>query len=203
MFQYKFVFSQLASFLDRNHFNYLVRKYDGDKYVKSFTCWNQLMALMFGQLCNRESLRDVVVALEVHQSKCYHLGMGRNPIAKTTFATANQNRDYRIFEDFAFYIMKEACEKRATNILDIPGNKYAFDSTTIPLCLTTFPWAKFRRKKGGVKAHVLYDVEAQVPAFYTVTTASKHDSTAMSSRNTTGLPKTLNLWKGLSPRLVS
>jgi transposase len=78
-------------------------------------------------------------------------------------------------------MMKEACEKRTTNILDIPGKKYAFDSTTIPLCLATFPWAKFRRKKGGIKAHVLYDIEAQVPAFYTVTTASKHDSTAMSS----------------------
>ena len=78
-------------------------------------------------------------------------------------------------------MMKEACEKRATHILDIPGKKYAFDSTTISLCLSTFPWAKFRRKKGGVKAHVLYDIEAQVPAFYTVSTASKHDSTAMSS----------------------
>ena len=78
-------------------------------------------------------------------------------------------------------MMKEACEKRATNILDIPEKKYAFDSTTISLCLSTFPWAKFRRKKSGVKAHVLYDIDAQVPAFYTVTTASKHDSTAMSS----------------------
>ena len=107
--------------------------------------------------------------------------MGRNPIAKATLAYANQNLDYRIFEDFVFYIMKEACEKRATNIFRIPGNKYAFDSTTIPLCLAIFPWAKFRIKKGGVKVHVLYDIEAQVPAFYTVTTASKHDSTAMSS----------------------
>ena len=137
--------------------------------------------MMFGQLSNRESLRDLIVTFEAHQAKQYHLGLGRNPIAKATLAYANQNRDYRIFEDFAFYIMKEACEKRATNILEIPGNKYAFDSTTIPLCLATFPWAKFRRKKGGVKAHVLYDIEAQVPAFYTVTTASKHDSTAMSS----------------------
>lgn len=77
--------------------------------------------------------------------------------------------------------MKEACEKRATNILNIPGKKYAFDSTTIPLCLATFPWAKFRRKKGGVKAHVLYDLEAQVPTFYIVTTASKHDSIAIST----------------------
>lgn len=126
-------------------------------------------------------MRDLIVAFEAHRAKQYHLGVGHEPIAKTTLASANQNRDCRIFEDFAFYMMKEACEKRATNILDIPGKKYAFDSTTISLCLSTFPWAKFRRKKGGVKAHVLYDIDAQVPAFYTVTTASKHDSTAMSS----------------------
>ena len=181
MNQGQYVFSQLVSHLDRNHFNYLARKYDGNRYVKHFSCWNQLLAMMFGQLSNRESLRDVVVALEAHHSKCKFLGIGSKPIAKTTLASANQNRDYRIFEDFAFYMMKEACEKRATNLLDIPGKKYAFDSTTIPLCLSTFPWARFRRKKGGVKAHVLYDIEAQVPAFYTVTTASKHDSTAMSS----------------------
>lgn len=94
MFQYKLVFAQLTSFLDRNHFNYLVCKYQGYRYVKTFTYWNQLNALMFGQLCNRESLRDVVVALETYRSKWYHLGMGKEPIAKTTFATANQNRDY-------------------------------------------------------------------------------------------------------------
>ena len=116
MFQDKFIFAQLTSFLDRNHFNYLVRKYDGDRYVKSFTCWNQLMALMFGQLCNRESLRDVVIALEAHQSKCYYLGMGRNPIAKTTFVTANQNRDHRIFEDFAFFMMEQARIRAKKNL---------------------------------------------------------------------------------------
>ena len=181
MFQDKYVFSQLTAFLNRTQFNNYVRKYDGNRYVKHFTCWNQMLAMMFGQLSNRESLRDLIVAFEAHRGKQYHLGLGREPIAKTTLATANQNRDYRIFEDFAFYMMKEACEKRTTNILDISGKKYAFDSTTIPLCLATFPWAKFRSKKGGVKAHVLYDIEAQVPAFYTVTTASKHDSTAMSS----------------------
>lgn len=179
MNQDRYVFAQLTSFLNRTQFNNYVRKYDGNRYVKHFTCWNQLLAMMFGQLSNRESLRDLIVALEAHRGKCYFLGLGREPIAKTTLATANQNRDYRIFEDFAFYMMKEACEKRATHIMDIPGRKYAFDSTTIPLCLATFPWAKFRSKKGGVKAHVLYDIEAQVPAFYTVTTASRHDSTAM------------------------
>ena len=175
----KYVFAQLVEFLDNNKFRHLVDKYDGNRYVKSFTCWNQLMALMFGQLCNRESLRDVVVALEAHQSKCYHLGMGRNPIAKTTFATANQNRDYRIFEDFAFFMMEQARKKRATGIFKLKGNVYAFDSTTIPLCLSVFWWAKFRKKKGGVKAHVLYDLESQVPAFFHITTASVHDSKAM------------------------
>lgn len=181
MNQDKYVFAQLVEFLNKNKFRKLVDKYDGNHYVKHFTCWNQLLAMMFGQLSNRESLRDLIVALQAHQRKRYHLGLGREPIAKTTLSTANQNRDYRIFEDFAFYIMKEASEKRATNILDIPGKKYAFDSTTIPLCLATFPWANFRRKKGGTKTHVLYDIEAQVPTFYTVTTASKHDSTVMNT----------------------
>lgn len=179
MFKDKFVFSQLIAFLDRNHFNYLVRKYDGDKYVKHLTCWNQLLALMFGQLSNRESLRDLIVALEAHQSKCFHLGLGRKPIAKTTLATANQNRDYRIFEEFAFYMMEQARRNRAADIFKLGGKVYAFDSTTIPLCLSVFWWAKFRKKKGGIKVHVLYDLEAQVPAFYHITTASVHDSKAM------------------------
>ena len=179
MFKDKFVFSQLTAFLDRNHFNYLVGKYDGNKYIKHLTCWNQLLALMFGQLCNRESLRDVIVAIGAHRTKCFHLGLGRKPIAKTTLATANQNRDYRIFEEFAFYMMSQAREKRAEDIFKLGGKVYAFDSTTIPLCLSVFWWAKFRKKKGGVKAHVLYDLEAQVPAFYHITTASVHDSKAM------------------------
>lgn len=179
MFQDKFVFSQLTAFLDRNHFNYLTRKYDGNKYVKHLTCWNQFLTLMFGQLCNRESLRDVIVALEAHRSKCFHLGLGRKSIAKTTLATANQDRGYRIFEEFAFYMMAQAREKRSADIFKLGGKVYAFDSTTIPLCLSVFWWAKFRKKKGGVKAHVLYDLEAQVPAFYHITTASVNDSKTM------------------------
>lgn len=175
----KYVFAQLIEFLNNDKFRRLVDKYDGNKYVKHLTCWNQLLALMFGQLSNRESLRDVIVAIEAHRSKCFHLGLGRKPIAKTTLATANQNRDYRIFEEFAFYMMAQAREKRAADIFKLGGKVYAFDSTTIPLCLSVFWWAKFRKKKGGVKAHVLYDLEAQVPAFYHITTASVNDSKAM------------------------
>ena len=157
----------------------MVDKYDGNRYVKHFTCWNQLLAMMFGQLSNRESLRDLIVAFEAHRAKQYHLGLGRKPIAKTTFASANQNRDYRIFEDFAFYMMEQARKKRVTDIFKLKGNVYAFDSTTIPLCLSVFWWAKFRKKKGGIKAHVLYDLESQVPAFFHISTASVYDSKAM------------------------
>ena len=175
----KYVFSQLTSFLDRNHFSYLVRKYEGDKYVKHFTCWNQLLVMMFGQLSSRESLRDLIVALEAHQPKCYHMGMGTKPVTKTTLARANQDRDYRIFEDFAFYMMDQARKKRIDHIFKLNGNVYAFDSTTIPLCLSVFWWAKFRKRKGGVKVHFLYDLEALVPAFFHITKASVHDSRAM------------------------
>lgn len=169
----------MIEFLNNDKFRRLVDKYDGNRYVKHLTCWNQLLALMFGQLSNRESLRDLIVALEAHQSKCFHLGLGRKPIAKTTLAAANQNRDYRIFEEFAFYMMEHAQERRAADIFKLGGKVYAFDTTTIPLCLSVFWWAKFRKKKGGVKAHVLYDLEAQVPAFYHITTASVYDSKAM------------------------
>ena len=179
MFQDKYVFAQLTAFLNRTQFNNYVRKYDGNRYVKHFTCWNQLLAMMFGQLSNRESLRELIVAFEAHRAKQYHLGLGRKPIAKTTFASANQNRDYRIFEDFAFYMMEQARKKRVTDIFKLKGNVYAFDSTTIPLCLSVFWWAKFRKKKGGIKAYVLYDLESQVPAFFHISTASVYDSNSM------------------------
>lgn len=147
MFQDKYVFAQLVSFLNRSKFNRIVAKYKGDKYVKHFSCWNQLLAMMFGQLSNRESLRNLVVALNAHHSKCYHLGMGKN-VSKSSLSRTNQDRDYRIFEEYAYYLVGQAKEKRVTNIFNLGGNVYAFDSTTIDLCLSVFWWAKFRRRKG-------------------------------------------------------
>lgn len=146
--------------------------------MKHFTCWNQLLALMFGQLSNRESLRDLVVALDTHRSKCYHLGLGKN-ISKTSLERANQTRDYRIFEEFAYFLVNEARQKRTADIFSLGGNVYAFDSTTIDLCLNVFWWAKFRKKKGGIKIHTLYDVETQIPTFFHITAASVHDTKAM------------------------
>lgn len=174
----KYVFAQLSAFLDRNKFNHIVRKFNGDKYVKHFTCWNQFLALMFGQLSNRESLRDLIVALDAHRSKCYHLGMGKN-VSKSSLARANQDRDYHIFEEFAYFLISEARKKRVVDIFKLEGNIYAFDSTTIDLCLSVFWWAKFRKNKGGIKMHTLFDIETQIPAFIHLSEASAHDSTAM------------------------
>ena len=177
----KYVFSQLTEFLDNNKFRRLVDKYKGDFHVKHFSCWHQLLTLMFGQLSGRESLRDLTTVLEAHQSKCYHLGLGSSPASRNTLSVANQNRDYRIFEEFAFFMMAEARRKCAVDIFMLGGNAYAFDSTTIPLCLSVFHWAKFRRRKGGFKTHTLFDLETLVPSFYHITTASVHDSKAMSA----------------------
>ena len=175
----KYVFAQLVEFLDCFKFRRIVTKYNGDKYVKHLTCWNQFLAMMFGQLANRESLRDLIVALDAHRSKCYHLGLGKN-ISKSSLARANQDRDYHIFEEYAFYLVSETRKRCCNDIFELCGNVYAFDSTTIDLCLSVFWWAKFRKKKGGIKVHTLYDVETQIPTFFHITSASTHDSKAMS-----------------------
>ena len=174
----KYVYSQLLSFLDPFIFLRISKKYDGDKYVKHFTCWNQLAVLMFGQLSNRESLRDVVLATQAHWTKAYHLGFGK-AATKSNLSKANINRDYRIFKEFAYRVVAQAQECRATDIFKLGGNVYAFDSTTIDLCLSVFEWALFRRKKGGVKIHTLYDVETQIPTFFHITPAKVHDTKAM------------------------
>ena len=178
MYVRKYVFSQLTSLLNRNKFNYIVSKYKGDRYVKSFTCWNQLLVMMFGQLSNRASLRDLTTSVGVHWKKSYHLGFGKR-ITKSNLSKANESRDYKIFEEFAYYMIAEARSKRMSEIFKLDGNVYAFDSTTIDLCLSVFWWAKFRKTKGGIKVHTLYDIETQIPTFIHITTASVHDMNTM------------------------
>ena len=174
----KYVFSQLLDFLDKDVFLRISNKYNGNRYVKSFTCWNQLAVMMFGQLSNRESLRDLVLATQAHASKAFHLGFGKYA-SKSTLADANTKRDYRIFEEFAYRVMAEAQKCRAVEIFKLGGKVYAFDSTTIDLCLSVFEWALFRKKKGGVKIHTLYDIETQIPTFFHITPARLHDTKAM------------------------
>lgn len=174
----KYVFSQLLDFLNKDVFLRISNKYNGNRYVKSFTCWNQLAVMMFGQLSNRESLRDLVLATQAHANKAFHLGFGKHA-SKSTLADANTKRDYRIFEEFAYRVMAEAQKCRAVEIFKLGGKVYAFDSTTIDLCLSVFEWALFRKKKGGVKIHTLYDIETQIPTFFHITPARLHDTKAM------------------------
>jgi len=174
----KYVFAQLVEFLDCFKFRRIVAKYQEDRYIKPFSCWNQLLVMIFGQLSNREGLRDLIVALEAHWRKLYHLGMGKS-VTRSNLSKANELRDNRIFEDFAYHLVAEARSKSTEKIFGFDGHVYAFDSTTIDLCLEVFEWAKFRKHKGGIKIHTLYDIEAQVPASFHITTASINDIKAL------------------------
>ena len=180
MNQGKYVFAQLAEFLPQRVFDGIVKKYDGDKYVRHFTCWNQLLCMLFGQLTNRDSLRDLIVALEAHSKKSYHLGLGKS-VTRSNLAKANLNRDSKIFEEYAYHLIGIARNKRANEDFEIKGKIYAFDSSTIDLCLSVFWWAKFRKTKGGIKIHTLFDITTQIPAFIHITSASVNDMIAMDS----------------------
>jgi hypothetical protein len=177
MNQGKFIFSQVTEFLPVRIFDKYVALYEGNKKVRSFTCWNQLLCMMFGQLSNRDSLRDLIVCLEAHSSKYYHLGLGRN-VSRSTLADANEKRDYRIYEQFAYEmitIARGCCLNDTDFRLGIKGNVYAFDATVIDLCLNVFWWATFRRAKGAVKLHTLYDVKTSLPSFVHITAGDVHD----------------------------
>ena len=177
MNQGKYVFSQVVEFLPSRVFDKYVNQFDGNKNVKHFTCWNQLLCMMFGQLSNRDSLRDLIVCLEAHSSKYYHLGFGKN-VSRSTLADANEKRDYRIYEQFAYEMINIArthCLNDTDFRLSIKNNVYAFDATVIDLCLNVFWWATFRRAKGAIKLHTLYDVKTSIPSFVHITTGDVHD----------------------------
>ena len=179
MNQGRYIFSQLCDFLPVDFFKWLVKKYEGNKYVKSFTCWNHLLVLLFGQLSNRESLRDLVVTLAPHKRSFHHLGFGKS-VTRSNLGKANEVRDVRIFKEFANRMIAIAREKR-TGVKDffLDNKVYAFDSTTISLCLSVFWWTKLHHGKGGVKMHTLYDVRTDIPSFVIITDASVHDSKVM------------------------
>jgi hypothetical protein len=174
----KYIFSQLVEFLPQRVFDRFVTKYDGNKKVRHFTCWNQLLSMIFGQLSSRDSLRDLIIVFEAHQSKSYHLGFGKN-VTRSNLSKANENRNYKIFEDFANHLILIAQEKNSNGSFEIKGNIYAFDSSTIDLCLSVFWWAHFRKTKAGIKLHTLFDINTQIPVFIHITEANIHDVNAM------------------------
>lgn len=176
MNQGKFIFAQLTDFLPQRVFDSIVEKHQGNKYVRTFTCWNQMLCMVFGQLTTRDSMRDLMLSLEAHQSKYFHLGFGSS-ISRRNLGEANENRDAKIFEEFAYILINEARKSCYRNDFEIKvdGNIYALDSTTIDLCLSVFWWAEFRKAKGGIKMHTLFDVKTSIPSFLHITTAKVHD----------------------------
>lgn len=178
MNQGKYVFAQLTELLPQRVFDRMVSKHDGNKYVRHFTCWNQLMCMVFGQISGRESLRDLLVVIKAHQRKSYHLGFSKS-VTLSNLAKANEKRSFLIFEQYANYLIALARSKSNESDLGINGKVYAFDSTTIDLCLGVFWWATFRKTKAGIKLHTLFDITTQIPAFVHFSEADLHDVNAM------------------------
>jgi hypothetical protein len=174
----KYIFAQITEFLPKRVFDCIVARYSGDKYVRHFSCWNQMLCMIFGQLTNRDSLRDLILAIDAHSRKTYHLGFGKN-VTRSNLSKANESRNCKIFEEFAYHLIEIARNKRANDNFEIKGKVYAFDSSTIDLCLNVFWWAKFRKAKGGIKLHTLFDITTQIPAFIHITAATVNDVNAM------------------------
>ena len=173
----KTIFSQLMSFMPDYEFDKCVDKYDGNYKVRAFSCRSHFYVMSFAQLTYRESLRDIEVSLKALSNKLYHSGIS-HAVPKSTLAEANETRDWRIYADFAQILIKEArklYKKDNDFLLDIDNMAYALDSTTIDLCLSLFPWAKFRKNKGAVKAHTLLDLRGSIPTFIEITDGSVSD----------------------------
>jgi len=176
MYQGRTVFSQILDFLPMHKFRQCVNRYNGNKGVRTFTCLDQFMCMAFAQLTYRESLRDIECCLRSMKEKLYHMGI-KGRISQSTLGDANENRDWRIYGDFAMYLIGQARQLYAGEDfgLELKETVYALDASTIDLCLSVFPWARFRTTKAGIKLHSLLDLRGNIPSFVDITDAKVHD----------------------------
>jgi len=172
----KTIFAQLMDFLPAHEFRQCVERYQGHYKIKSFTCWDQFLCMAFAQLTYRESLRDIQACLRGSQQKLYHLGF-RGKVSRNTLAHANQVRDWRIYGDFAHILIAQARRLYAQEDFGVELEEavYAFDASTIDLCLSVFPWAKFRQRKGAIKLHTLMDLRGSIPTLIFITHGKVHE----------------------------
>lgn len=178
----KTVFSQIMDFLPIYEFQKCVDRYNGNHKIKRFTCMDQFLCMAFAQLTYRESLRDIEACLRAAQNKLYHMGI-RSKVSRNTLANTNQVRDWRIYADFAQILIKTARRLYANEDfgLQLEQTVYALDATTIDLCLSLFPWAKFRKRKGAIKLHTLLDMRGSIPATIIITHGKVHDVNILDS----------------------
>ena len=176
MYQGRSIFSQILDYWPRYHFQKCVNRYQGNYRSRSFTCFDQYLCMAFAQLTYRDSLRDTVCCLRAMQEKLYHVGI-KGKVSRSTLADANEKRDWRIYCDLAQYLIQQARRLYAKDDfgLQLDETAYALDSSTIDLCLSLFPWAKFRSTKGGIKLHTLLDLRGNIPSFVSITDAKVHD----------------------------
>ena len=170
------IFSQVIDFLPQNKFRRCVDRYNGNYRVRSFTCYDQLLCMAFAQLTYRESLRDIECCLRAMREKLYHIGI-RGKVSRNTLAKANEKRDWRIYSDFGQTLIHEARRLYVDDDfgLELKETVYALDSSTIDLCLSVFPWARFRKTKGAIKLHTLLDLKGDIPSFIWITDGKVHD----------------------------
>ncbi|MDO8957832.1 MAG: IS4 family transposase [Deltaproteobacteria bacterium] len=174
----RIIFSQLMDFLPKHEFNKCVHRYQGNHWIRTFSCFDQFLCMAFAQLTYRESLRDIETCLRAMQPKLYHAGI-RGRVSRSTLADANEKRDWRIYADFAHVLIQRARQMYAGEDLGIQLNQtaYALDSTTIDLCLSLFPWATFRQNKGAIKLHTEMDLRGCIPCVIRITHGKVHDVT--------------------------
>ena len=179
MFNGHYIFTQITKFLPQRQFRKIVEKYPDKTLGWSFSHWNQLLVLMFGQLMGCDSLRELTDITTAHSKRSYHLGFGSTPVVRSTLSKANMLRDPCIFEEFAFYMISVAQKMCITKGFELHGKFYAVDSTTIDLCMSMFMWACFRSSKSGIRVHTQIDIVTEIPVFYRITNANVHDSKFM------------------------
>jgi hypothetical protein len=170
------LFSQLIDHVPDHEFRTCVKRYSGNHRVRTFSCWDQFLCMTFAQLTFRESLRDIVACLRARDRRLYHMGI-RGTVSRSTLADANESRDWRIYGDFAQILIAEARQLYADDELavDLANTVYALDSTTIDLCMTLFPWARYKQTQHAMKLHTLLDLRGQIPTFIRMTPAQVHD----------------------------
>ena len=174
-----YVFTQITQFLPQRQFRRIVAKYEDWTKGWAMSHWNHLLVLMFGQFTGCASLRELTDITIAHAKKSIFLGFGRQPVNRQMLSKANNLRDHRIFEEFAFYMVAKAQAKRITKEFELHGKFYAIDSTTIDLCMAVFRWAEFRSTKSGIKIHTQIDIVTEIPVFYRITNAKAHDVNSM------------------------
>ena len=169
------IFGELLKLVPRYQFEKAVKQYQGDRYVKSYTTWHQYITILFSQIKQKDSIRDIVTGLEANESRWYHLGL--TGIHRSTFSDANNKRSFQIFEDLFYHLLSRCKDLTPKHRFKFKNELYSIDASVIDLCLSVFPWAKFRKTKGAIKMHCLYDHSGALPTFVTITDGKKHDVT--------------------------